>query len=532
MPRIACLLLLPLLPALLHADPARQAELTPLRPIAGALILAGEGPLHAGVPIAVVRLGGGESARVVVLGETEHVDSKRWKQLGASRVDVLRLGREAQLREREVLLPLLSATAVWLEADLGALRESPLARRLLANVLARGGVVAGKGAGALALAEVGLAANGKPTPGFGLLPRSLVSTTGADAPAFANTLAARPGAVGWALEREAALLVHGGRRVGVIGEAGVTAALPARGEWAARSQRLEAALYLERWDELPYQADLLAWTRAAALRQGPLFPPKKAAPAPRLTKGTLILSGGRRVSDDSWARFIAAAGGKRARIVCIPTGAQTDPSRRPSSYSARQLSERGCQNLTVLSTLDRRRADREPAFLAALERATGVWIDGGRTFRLMDAYQHTRAHALMRRVLERGGVIGGSSAGAQVQGDFLMRGHPASNRPLWWPGYQTGFGFLRGVIIDAHFRQREREKTFPEVVRRFPSMLGVGVDENTSLIVSGGVGEVTGEHAVSFFDFKGERPRTHVLRAGARYDLVARKPLPKGATER
>ena len=144
----------------------------------------------------------------------------------------------------------------------------------------------------------------------------------------------------------------------------------------------------------------------------------------------------------------------------------------------------------------------------------------------MDSYENTQVETLIGEVLERGGVVGGSSAGCQVPSDILVRGNPRSNRDIFHGGYTRGMGLLKGVIIDAHFLQRERHEPFLGLMKQHPQTLGIGIDESTALIVEGHQGRVIGEAAVSFYDLTNESQgefKPVILNAGDTYDLKARK---------
>src|SRR5690606_23155268 len=119
----------------------------------------------------------------------------------------------------------------------------------------------------------------------------------------------------------------------------------------------------------------------------------------------------------------------------------------------------------------------DQAFETALREATGVWFGGGRQWNFVDAYENTRAIELFHAVLRRGGVIGGSSAGATIQGEYLVRGHPLGNTVMMAEGYERGFAFLPGVAIDQHFSQRQRQPDLLSVIQRHPRLLGIGIDE-------------------------------------------------------
>ena len=90
----------------------------------------------------------------------------------------------------------------------------------------------------------------------------------------------------------------------------------------------------------------------------------------------------------------------------------------------------------------------QDVFVDAMRRATGVWFGGGRQWRFVDAYLGSQLHELMYGVLDRGGVIAGSSAGASIQGEYMARGTPIGNTEIMADGYERGLGFLPGVAID------------------------------------------------------------------------------------
>ncbi len=247
-------------------------------------------------------------------------------------------------------------------------------------------------------------------------------------------------------------------------------------------------------------------------------------------KGTLILSGGGGVSDETFNLFIEAAGGKEARIVCIPTPGDDEAK----SYSARKLTALGCKHVRVLHTRDPAVADSDKRILKMLDEATGFWIDGGRTYRVMEAYENTQVQKKIHALLQRGGVFGGSSAGCQLASEFLVRGNPETAKQLEFPLYNRGLGLLTGVILDAHFRQRQREVEFGNLVLRHPKLLGIGVDEDTSIVVKGEIATVVGENGVTFFDATspvstGEKtsvPTETLLKNGARFNLKTRRAIP------
>src|SRR5262249_9471694 len=132
-------------------------------------------------------------------------------------------------------------------------------------------------------------------------------------------------------------------------------------------------------------------------------------------------------------------------------------------------------------------------------------------------------------VLRRGGVIGGSSAGASIQGMYMCRGNPLGNLDIMAEGYERGFGFLPGSAIDQHFFRRNRVQDMRELVATFPHLVGLGIDEGTAVFVHGPMMEVVGASKVAVFDPRrrkeaGEKGYEE-LTAGMRYDLAAGRPV-------
>ncbi|MGB0760370.1 MAG: cyanophycinase, partial [Rubripirellula sp.] len=119
-------------------------------------------------------------------------------------------------------------------------------------------------------------------------------------------------------------------------------------------------------------------------------------------------------------------------------------------------------------------------------------------WRFVDAYENTKAVDLFNAVLERGGIIAGSSAGASIQAEYMVRGDPLGNRVVMAEGYERGLGFLKGVAIDQHLTQRNRLKDLRTVVKRFPQLLGIGLDESTGILVRKSRAQVLGKNGVFF----------------------------------
>ncbi len=251
----------------------------------------------------------------------------------------------------------------------------------------------------------------------------------------------------------------------------------------------------------------------------PSLPAQQVGPA----NGSLIVAGGALSDPAVFARFVELAGGPAAPIVIIPTAGGGDDY--DQFFSGRRAFERaGATNIVILHTYDPEVADTE-AFAAPLADARGVWFTGGRQWRLADAYLNTRVHEMLWAVLERGGVIGGSSAGASIQGSYLVRGDTRTNTVMMGD-HEVGLGFLKGVGIDQHLLRRNRHFDLIEVIRAKPELLGIGIDENTAILVRGDRFEVIGQSYAVIYDANATLDGGglfYFLAPGDQYDMAARE---------
>ena len=240
-------------------------------------------------------------------------------------------------------------------------------------------------------------------------------------------------------------------------------------------------------------------------------------------RGRLVIVGGGGNIDRILHRFVEMAGGRGASIVVIPT-ASGAPSYDDFHSAARWFrDEAGVENVTVLHTYDRTEADSE-AFVKPIREAQAVWFPGGRQWRLADSYLGTRTQREIEALLARGGIVGGSSAGATIQGSYLARGHSAENTTMMGD-HEEGFGFLRDVAIDQHLLRRNRQFDLIEVIESHPELLGIGIDEGAGIIVTGDTFEVVGGY-VAIYDNQKQLPNNgkfYLLRSGDRYNLATRQ---------
>jgi cyanophycinase len=251
-----------------------------------------------------------------------------------------------------------------------------------------------------------------------------------------------------------------------------------------------------------------------------------AVPAPTVgpAKGWLVIVGGGTVVPEIVHRFVALAGGPEAHFVVFPTAAISPIDKAKVKH--RFIRTFGVRNVVVLHTRDRRVANSRK-FVEPLLHADGVWFGGGRQWRLEDAYGNTLTESEVKALLARGGVVGGSSAGATIQGSFLARGSVRSNTIMVAarPSHQVGFGLLRDSAIDQHLLVRHRENDLVPLIASHPKLLGVGIDQSTAIVVHGDEFEVIGVSKVAIYDNKmHNRKKYYFLSPGQKFNLKTRTP--------
>jgi cyanophycinase len=249
--------------------------------------------------------------------------------------------------------------------------------------------------------------------------------------------------------------------------------------------------------------------------------------------GSLVIVGGGMRDQGIVERFFELAGGPDAPIVVIPTaggGEDYDQEWR----GLRAFRAAGATNLTVLHTYDRDEADTDE-FAQPIREAKGVWFGGGRQWRLADSYLNTKTHEALWDLLDRGGVIGGSSAGATIQGSYLARGDTRTNT-IMMGDHEAGLAFVKNVAIDQHLLRRNRHFDLLEITRARPDLLGIGIDENTAIIVQGDEFEVIGQSYVVIFDNQRQIDSGgdfYFIGVGDRFNLATREAFRgDGAVER
>jgi len=266
----------------------------------------------------------------------------------------------------------------------------------------------------------------------------------------------------------------------------------------------------------------------------PVVARQQAAPEYGPPKGTLVIVGGGSTNGTGIVeKFIELAGGLDRKFVIVPTaGGNRNATGAVIDYKEEteiaSWLKRGLTHVRMLHTHDPKVADTD-AFAAVLRDADAVWFNGGRQWNIVDSYAGTLTYKEFHNVLARGGVIAGSSAGATIQGEYLVRGDTSGPNVMMTPEahHQKGFEFLRKTAIDQHINTRNRWDDLIPVMTKFPNLLGIGLSEGTAIIVTGDTFEVMGKWKVAVHDTARvyqpwEKPY-FVLSAGDVFNMKARR---------
>lgn len=240
-------------------------------------------------------------------------------------------------------------------------------------------------------------------------------------------------------------------------------------------------------------------------------------------------------------RFAELSGGTDARIAIIPTASMLDDT--GSRYEQR-FSELGVGSATSLGFATRADATRAD-WLALLDNATGIFITGGNQLRLSTVLGGTDVARVIRRQNAAGVPVGGTSAGAAILCEHMIAfGKEGATPQAGGTALAPGFGMTNRVIIDQHFRQRDRLGRLLAALAYNPFAVGIGLDEDTAAFIDGNDRiEVVGSGAITVVDVsaltyssmaeasEGDAIcmtgiRLHILTAGASYDLHARTAHP------
>ena len=256
--------------------------------------------------------------------------------------------------------------------------------------------------------------------------------------------------------------------------------------------------------------------------------------------GTLFAIGGaearlrrRRVLE----AFVAAAGGSSAQIAVV-SSASSLGAEVVEVYKGVFLSL-GARQVISLRPESRAQA-HNPELVQPLGHVSAVFLTGGNQLKLSSFITGTPFGNAIREANQRGTVVGGTSAGASVLAEHMIAfGAGGATPKQRMSQLSAGLGLLRGVVIDQHFEQRNRYGRLLSLVAQSPSLLGLGIDEDTAAVIydrsrlevigRGSVTVVDGQNLVSnAFVAKRTTPLLvsgavlHVLPAGSQFDLIGR----------
>ncbi len=287
----------------------------------------------------------------------------------------------------------------------------------------------------------------------------------------------------------------------------------------------------------------LFWVLSASLAQ-PTGPDTRGPDTRGPANGVLWIHGGGRVNAGEFVALVKEASGKEQPVIRVITTALG--KRRAEDFEkgvpfrmVRTLKGRfDLAHVTELYTLSKEQADR-PAFYKQIDSADAVYMTGGNQCFLTDAFLGTETFAALERLLQRGGVVAGASAGAQVQSSFMTRGDYTRRRILGDIKHQQGFSFVRNAAFDVHVEERGRENHLLRVFRAKPGqlqdpglnpldLLGIGIDQGTAIVVTQDRFRVTGRGRVYIFDprrWDRSDPASwtyQTLASGGRFDMRRR----------
>lgn len=197
-------------------------------------------------------------------------------------------------------------------------------------------------------------------------------------------------------------------------------------------------------------------------------------------------------------RFVQEAGGKEGRIVIL-TAATEEPQRVGNEYK-NLFNDLDVGEVEILDIGDRVSANCKE-LCEKMERSTGVFFTGGDQLRITGILGGTRLDRTLHKLYERGVIIAGTSAGASVMSDTMIIGGEGGTPKKDALAMAPGLGLLNSVVVDQHFAQRGRIGRLLTAVAQNPYVLGIGIDEDTSILVyANGVFTVVGNQTVTVVD--------------------------------
>jgi cyanophycinase len=260
-------------------------------------------------------------------------------------------------------------------------------------------------------------------------------------------------------------------------------------------------------------------------------------------QGQLVIIGGGEDKENNCTvlrEFVRRAGGTQARIIVLT--AATSLPREVGEIYIRLFERLGVESVRVINT-EYREDSEKPEALGAAQQATGIFFTGGDQARIIGLIKGTKLDSEIHKRYAEGAVIAGTSAGAAMMPDVMIiegqsETHPRADVVEMGPG----MGFLPNIVVDQHFAQRGRLGRLISALMLQPAVLGVGIDEDTAVIVNGDEFEVVGSGAVTVVDesnathsnvdgaLKDEAfaicgVKLHILPHGYRFNLKTKQPI-------
>jgi cyanophycinase len=216
-------------------------------------------------------------------------------------------------------------------------------------------------------------------------------------------------------------------------------------------------------------------------------------------KGKLIIIGGGSIPDSLFSFFANYIGGKDQPVVYIPT-ATTDEEYIQKGEHLIKFTSRGFTNLSTIHTRNKKEAD-DPKNIALMRNAKGLYFGGGDQQLIANAYAGTKLYDEFIALLNRGGVIMGTSAGATIMGSLMVGGDARDDISKKY-AFNPAFSFMTNTALDQHVLARNRQFDLIPVIEHYPGTLGIGMDESTAIIVEAGQFKVWGLSYAMLYDPK------------------------------
>ena len=263
---------------------------------------------------------------------------------------------------------------------------------------------------------------------------------------------------------------------------------------------------------------LVTCTMAAACLPAPMLMGQSESLSPQSTHaetsisthaasdhGCMLLCGGSLLPQTILEAFHERGGGVQGQLVIIPTASPRSDLGDFTIWKSMWNGQKW-NSICVVHALDKEAASNE-SLLDSIRSASAVWIAGGDQQRLVDRYLGTPVHTELQNVLNRGGIIGGTSAGAAIASRTMIAGG------VTLPTLTEGWGLLPGTIIDQHFSQRGRFERLAHAVERFPDRVGIGIDEATGILLNREGMEVLGSGSVYLVRSQSNKDFSHSMSA-------------------